>query len=694
MLESQAQNLYVYRSPVSSGPSWGGFYPLSDAKVELIEHNDFSKPARCVLSFDGYRWSDQCGLNYGDRIRVQSARGSKVFEGYVTGFPSSFSGGSERQAGFERCQAVALSYIWFLSKEPVYGQLGRSQDDYTDFGLETQSPIDNAYTAYKGRICIFNDDGYPNMDPDSFNGDFDCRLFGPRQTAEFWTARDMILHVLNVFAHHDSDYLPGLFPATALSLAGLNNSDFDKVVHNICVEGLSVAEAIELICRNVGWAFKEVFTSSGMDLCFYKPARASSTMRSSSSPVIRHSLWAPNVGEDISFAAQTGQKLLFAMDINESIAPLINNPWGLGDVYKFEITAELVPGWKDDDLVPDTENLYFTDAELMAEDNPDIYDFYKYYHQRGSSFKPSVGRLWVLNETGRFSELPFDRGPAFDFSTVLPAEHAFSGGKRTFGPFARRFLNPISIYEHTYQSLPIKVEFSFDGGTTWLPIPANIVNCRDQCGIIISQPNLHEILPPGEAGIASGGSIDGELLSYWTSLCDDKLAGRVWKDDQWKTRVRVTAQVAMDQRINRQEAPSPQSGSPLWQSGIFDFSDKYDLKIRTESSVYAVGGHTFTNETDCIARMNDHLGLIHSVNQDRSISGRFTLAKLWLDGSYRLPFEVGDIIENISGRDYSLKSNIGPASVYPEIIQVIYMPRVQKMILITRDMRYAVEGEA
>jgi len=50
---------------------------------------------------------------------------------------------------------------------------------------------------------------------------------------------------------------------------------------------------------------------------------------------------------------------------------------------------------------------------------------------------------------------------------------------------------------------------------------------------------------------------------------------------------------------------------------------------------------------------------------------------------------LGDSIEKIEGRDYPLKSSYGERTVYPEIIQIIYMPEQQKTKLITRDLRFA-----
>ena len=95
-------------------------------------------------------------------------------------------------------------------------------------------------------------------------------------------------------------------------------------------------------------------------------------------------------------------------------------------------------------------------------------------------------------------------------------------------------------------------------------------------------------------------------------------------------------------------------------------------------------------EIDSTAIFDKHLQAIRDVNQDLSISGRFTLERLWLgDGSGSPDFAVGDCIEKITGREYPLSAVLGGGKVYPEIIQIIYLPDNQQMQLITRDLRFA-----
>jgi hypothetical protein len=136
--------------------------------------------------------------------------------------------------------------------------------------------------------------------------------------------------------------------------------------------------------------------------------------------------------------------------------------------------------------------------------------------------------------------------------------------------------------------------------------------------------------------------------------------------------------------------PSPSSGSPFDQSQIYDWSDKYGLSKRADSSTYK---SSFLNarEVDSRDEATAHVDAIRRNNEDMSISGRFTLDRLWLGDGQGVPaFMVGDAVSGITGREYMLDNlTFEGGKTSPEIIQIIYLPEMQKQVLITRDLRYA-----
>lgn len=682
-------------SPPSYESNWQPHFGADVNRIEIV-HGD--KPNTASIWFPALRWNQINGLKAGDRIRIRTVGDDPVtlFSGFAVTYNPQFFGGDDKTKAFERNVVTCMDHRWLLNEtSPIFGMFARGPDDFIDYGTAGQAPIENSYTALSGKRAIFNRDGKPNRDPVDLtlrnsSGAYLCDypLFAAPATAVPWTARQMIRYCLGPAYNRSYNQFPLADPA---QIPGLDHADFDRVLNHIVVDTLSMIEAVSLICKHLGHSFREDYDSNGdAYFVFYKIASTTAYTRSSSSVTIRHALHAPDVGEDITAAVNAGAKMLWAMNLSEDVSRVINNPVGLGAPDRFEFTAELVPAWLDADFTPDTSdnnaNLFAYEADLAENTDPDALDFFRYYHPRGSQFKRDVGRKWTLNESGTYSAGSYDRGMPFDFASVIPYEYIRdSGGNRNFAPFNRQLLPCLTFDKDTLNSIGIRVDFSFDGGATWQMIPAVISVLPSEAGIYIEEPNLAELSDIGKATI-SGGDLDGIDLNYFTALADDKVNARSFKDGNWKTRIRITASVQMDQRLRRFSPPSVNSGSPFHHRGIYDFSEKYGITVRTASSTYESSDLPAWN-TDGTDKITAHLDAIREANEDTSISGRFTLERLWIedDGPVFLP---GDLIEGITGRSYSLAASYNGGSVYPEIIKVIYQPQNQRQTLITRDLRF------
>jgi len=734
-------------SPPSYNDEWK---PVWAAKVDRIEINRNATPSKAVIWFPDLRWHESPGEIWGDMVRIRTNPQGKglrggarrrpllnsktvIFEGFITRFRSSFSGGSGK--GHERCAVICQDYRWLLSvTSPIFGQYARSPDDYDDYGTDEQMPKEDSCTFLSGQRAIFNPNGRPNneltpltikyKDPETEEDEEEDKdMYIPifanpdPDKALSWMAREMVQYLLSPLLNKANQYFPIGDPE---KLTGLDHADWDKVLNHIVVDGLDIISALQLICGHIGWCFREDYEHQDdgtvkPKLVFYKAAAASARTRDDTNPTILHELHAPAVGDNIASAVAGGKKLLWSMDLDEDITNVVNRPWGFGAPDRFEFTAELVPAWDDSDLLPDTSennaNLFFIEADLQKQTQPNSKAYYYYYHPRGDGFSGvyrNVGRKWCLNESGRYTGDTYDRGMPFDFSSgartfgdlpAVPLEYVLdSEGKRLFAPFNRQLLPCLTVDKDSLNPVERKVEFSFDGGWSWQVIPASISSVTDECGIYIDEANLAELVDQHE-GTISGGELDGIQLNYWTSLCDDKLNHRVFKKDEdpdndWHTRVRVTASVQLDQRLRKQESPSTTSISPLHHSQVYDFSQKYGLAKRSVASSLRespfTGGELPVDEIDSTDILAAHLEAIRRANEDMSISGRFTLERLWLgDGDGSPDFALGDCIEKITGRDYPLAVAIGEGSLYPEIVQIVYVPDRQMQTLITRDLRFA-----
>jgi len=678
--------------------------PLWSAKVDRIELNAASRSSTAIIYFPTLRWHErarfynQLGNMY--RIRTNEADPSKwsvLFIGFATNRLCSFSGGTNLGEAHERNAVVLFDYRWLLSvTSPIFGWMTRGPDDYNFYGTYNQVAKYDSYVWLTGRRAIFNDDGKPNKDPMPLHlTQYTCEIpiFADPDIGEYWTARDMVRYCLSPFYNKAYAYLPIPDPE---ELIGLDHLDWDTVLNHITVDGLNVIDAIELICRHLGWSFREDYNNAGVPtIVFYKPGAASSHTRDNDNPVILHELHAPAEGETITAAILQGKKMLWSMALAEDISSIVNKPYGLGAPHRFEFTTELVPAWLDDDLVPDTsgsnnEHLFLTEAQLQDLPDPDVESFYKYYHVKGSSFLRDPGRKWALNESGRYSAGSYDRGVPFDFSTVIDAVYIKDrSGRRFFGPFNRQLLACLTRNKSDFNTVGIKVEFSFDSGVTWQVLPATISSLPDEAGIYIEEPNLAEMLDKDKESKISGGDLDDVSLNYWTSLCDDKVNGRDFKNSEWRTRVRITASIQLDRRVAKYVPPNSSTTSPFEQVEVYDFSERYGLNKRTPASIFSGSGLP-AYEVDSDSVITKHLEKIRDANQHISISGFFVLDRLWLgDGAGRPDFAVGDGIEKVTGRNYDFLIRSGSSYLYPEICQIVYLPDEQKMQLITRDLRFA-----
>jgi hypothetical protein len=734
-----AQNLIVeIRRGSGSPPKFSNYWEvLWGAKVDRIEINCGDTPSAATIWFPEKRWHELPGCNFGDNVRIQTDAGTVIFMGFITSLNPSFCGGTESTKAFERNAFVALSYRWLLATtSPIFGQYARGVDDYDEDG----APIEENAIFLSGQRTIFNPDGHPNMDSTPFADSMDeFPLFAnsvltESSAVEYWTAYDMLQYILSSFYNVIHTYWPianDFFTYQGMPGLGLddeNHEDWNKVLNNIVVEGLNVVEAIMLLCKHLGWGFREEYRlNMAPYLVFYKIGEPTGW-------TILHSLHAPAVGESIAAAVDKKKKLLWAMDIDKNITSVINNPWGLGMRHQFEITAELVPAWLDADLEPDfsedNANLFFTEAELQKMTDKNLKDYFKNYHPRGSGFRREVGRKWALNESGLYSNVDtYNRGPVFDFSSVIPDEYIripLSGGtefgRRLFAPFNRQLLSCLTTDKGGLSTVGIIVEFCLNGNTDpnadppeekiWQVIPCSISSLKNECGIYIDEANLAEIVDIAEGTLEKGegengpveGTLEGVQLNYWSSLCDDKLCERSFykvndegePECNWRTRVRITASIQMDRRLLKDSSPSNRSGSPFLHSQIYNFSEKYGLLKRMESSKFDSTDLPFY-ERDDGGLFEGHLDAIRQTNEDQSVSGQLTLEQMWLDGknSDTPTFAVGDCLKEITGREFSLSATIVSEGknekdkTYPEIIKIIYMPDQQKEKLIIRDLRFA-----
>ncbi|MEX0654518.1 MAG: hypothetical protein WD534_04860 [Phycisphaeraceae bacterium] len=138
-------------------------------------------------------------------------------------------------------------------------------------------------------------------------------------------------------------------------------------------------------------------------------------------------------------------------------------PWiARADGWRVESTFDLVPGWH-----PDSEGAADADYDRTASD-----DFARY---------ANAYRYWVLNEDGRFSVPPYERGPAFDLATFF--------GEGDLRPQALP-LRPCLTLDDAGEPRPPVVEVSTDAGQTWAQYPGQVRLAEHRAAVYLDDDAL------------------------------------------------------------------------------------------------------------------------------------------------------------------------------------------------------------
>lgn len=327
------------------------------------------------------------------------------------------------------------------------------------------------------------------------------------------------------------------------------------------IEGMNVVEAMIAVCNECGVRF------------WLKPELID-TEEETELPVAQDKLyiWARGAGDLVDLhrtncpAGTPADRTLAQNDIRDmeigcDHREVVARPLIVGDVRRYEITAELVPGWEPEANLDNvaTEGqaaaLAYCEAHLdLASDPDELADdpWYQAYHSAGSDFynHRDVGRRWVLNCSARYTAELFARtvGP-FDADAYVPWEPSdcaitdtsigedgnvqttpVASGVWTYRP--RPFL-PCFSASADKRSIGIVLELSFDGGSTWHRNCEGLTFRADarEDAVLIDTDDLTQLFAPGTGDPGSAAD------SFWDAMI------------RGLARVRVTAVVEGNTRL-------------------------------------------------------------------------------------------------------------------------------------------------
>jgi len=300
----------------------------------------------------------------------------------------------------------------------------------------------------RGLNTVFNADGLGNAAEDTvrLNGR-DVRLFsGDFGETKSWSGAEVIIYLLNEYVCSGDLIVP--------DVEVLEELTDGQVLRDFNVAGMSLLTALKKCCEYTGLKFKFVAVLTGSEvkqaIVFYD-GRAGRSVE----------LNLQRAGEQINISKTNICKYKSGGDFGH----ITNRYIGQGAFKVFEATFDLVKGWD--------SSLEDSDSDKFCRSNGQFYTVC------------DVWRKWCLNESGRYSLSPYDRGEAFDFSGIFETSNYQRKG--------RRFLPALTSYSGG-QSLGYFLEVSLDDGLSWQQYGEDFDVLNDQCGVWLSSGSLSEDL--------------------------------------------------------------------------------------------------------------------------------------------------------------------------------------------------------
>lgn len=370
------------------------------------------------------------------------------------------------------------------------------------------------------------------------------------------------------------------------SLAGLEKLTEGQVLRDVEVSGLTPLAAMERLCERAGLGFciKQVPVGERdvKDvLQFYRWGDGRRTF-------LRHQ----QAGEKLDVAkTNVAQCFLQTNRPAETIRVI-----GRGAAKRFEATFELVGGWDPN----------------LEENNYDLYS-----PATNPNFRTvrDVFRKWVLNEGGDYTGEPFNRGAAYDFSSVF--------GNANFNAHRRRF-SPCLSANALGKSLGYYLEISYDGGDTWQEYSGAFDHLLDECGVYLNSSQMD--------------------LLMWYAIKKELL------------RFRITATVEADESLEAMVYDGPQKSVRPVRTYVVELGHEFQYHQVTAASIFHnATGDEFGRPGECDDRESMR-GLLRdrltSLRQER-LAGKARLA--WVQPN----LWPGDIVTGLQGRELDMKQLAG-----------------------------------
>jgi hypothetical protein len=301
--------------------------------------------------------------------------------------------------------------------------------------------------------------------------------------------------------------------------------------------------------------------------------------------------------------------------VDNSIGDSFNQVIVYGDFEEAEVTVPLYPAWS---AAADT-----LDESSLAKDGADY------------PTNQTVWRLWIANEAG-------DIDPAVVRLGQTPAVPDFGSVFTIATPHRRTMGEPLTYQGDENldygkkQRKPIVVEYSADGGASWLPVEDGwtIKLCPDQIGVYFDSKDVPTELY--SAGASARVRVTGTIKS------DYRCRGYAAKQS-WAVNARIVEQVLM-------------------------MPEKFQRRFRNSSGAFASVLSGEADERNDLTEAEDYAEKIRDQNHYADMNCEFRLP------GWHLEYAIGDLITKVAGREISIDAapSTAPVRRYVQIVERRY----------------------
>lgn len=338
-------------------------------------------------------------------------------------------------------------------------------------------------------------------------------------------------------------------------------------------------------------------------------------------------------GEELDLAKTNTSQI----DLRTDVGNLTNKMYGWGSFEQKELTLELFRGWPEADDALTAENLRRSDVDS-------IYNV---------SQKHEAWRLWVGNEAGDYTDT---RETVAPIASYLDLSGVFGRAVPT-----RRMIDDCLTLDAEGKRRPPYLEWwpgdeSREGWTEprWEEVP----------------PEWGWVILPDQIGILFTGDIPPELMIDAGDDC----------------KVRITATVTGDERLNSDSAPNLDESPSLREVPLFlDLSDRFHKRsVQADGDLASVlaDDENGADEVDDASELQDYLAAMLETELSAEMQSSFRLHGIHTD------YEISDLIISVEGRDIFLNRNAFDADAnaqakYPQVYGIRWLFQEQVTEIIT-----------